>query len=243
MRRTYYDHEPVYQRLAAAGGMGWDDRAGVGGVGGGGAGSYEALGRFLASGLCPAAPAAGGAIRAIDLGCGGGQGAILLARRGFQVTGVDFAPTAVALGRANAAAARVEATFAVADCLDLSELAPGGAAGGSFALAVDNHTLHCLIGDDRRRYLAGAARLLAPGGTLFCETMSAEGMPDFGALGVDPVSRMDRHRTRYWVGRDELLAELAACGLDVADVQSRRQRDRPDPGDLLVVVARKRADG
>jgi hypothetical protein len=57
------------------------------------------------------------------------------------------------------------------------------------------------------------------------------------------VSRVDRHRTRYWVGRDELLAEFAASGLDVVDVQARQQPERPDPGDLLVVVARKVAAG
>lgn len=230
MRRAYYDHEPAYRELAAAGGRGWDDRRG-----GGGAcdGSHDGLGAFLASDLCPAR-APGATTRAIDLGCGGGQGAILLARRGFQVTGVDFAPTAIELARRNAARAQVAAEFRVADCLDLS-----GFASGSFALAVDNHTLHCLIGDDRRRYLAEVERVLARGGVFFCETMSAEGTPDFAALGVDPVSRVDGYHTRYWVLRDELLGEIAAAGLDVVDVRARRQRERPDPGDLLVVVGRK----
>lgn len=223
MRRAYYDHEPAYQRIAAAGGRGWDDREW-----GAGQDSYDALEKFLASRACPAPG------RAIDLGCGGGPGAIRLAQRGFATTGVDFAPTAVAIARANAAAAGVDIAFAVADCLDLRQFA-----GGSFDLAVDNHTLHCILGADRRRFLAEAARLLAPGGAIFSESMSAEGSPDFVALGVDPSTRIDRHRTRYWARREELLEEFRLAGLDVLDVRARSQPERPNPGDTLVVIARK----
>ena len=37
--------------------------------------------------------------RAIDLGCGEGDNAIFLAEHGFQVTAVDFAPSAIAKAR------------------------------------------------------------------------------------------------------------------------------------------------
>ena len=43
--------------------------------------------------------------RALDLGCGEGGDVLWLAERGWQVTGVDISPTAVARGRAAAAAA------------------------------------------------------------------------------------------------------------------------------------------
>lgn len=41
--------------------------------------------------------------RAIDLGCGEGDNAILLAQHGFQVTVVDFSPAAIAKAKASKA--------------------------------------------------------------------------------------------------------------------------------------------
>ena len=37
--------------------------------------------------------------RALDLGCGSGRASIYLARRGWQVDGVDFIPDAIELAR------------------------------------------------------------------------------------------------------------------------------------------------
>ena len=53
-------------------------------------------------------------------------------------------------------------------------------------LAVDNHVLHCIICDDRARFLLEVARVLRPGGLLFSESMSREGPVDFEQLGFDP---------------------------------------------------------
>lgn len=46
--RTYYDHEPAYQRIAAAGGTGWDDLSPEPVTG-----SYRALDELLASPFAP----------------------------------------------------------------------------------------------------------------------------------------------------------------------------------------------
>lgn len=221
MRRTYYDHEPAYRQIKDAGGRGWDDLHPQPAPG-----SYDALDAFLAGRTLTDS-------RAIDLGCGGGQASIRLARAGCSVLGVDFSPTAIELAKANAAKETADAEFLVADCLSMPEI-PSAA----FDLAIDNHTLHCLIEPgDRSRFLREARRVLRPGGQLFSETMSAEGDPDFAGLGVDPDSRIDRCRTRYWVGRDELRAELAEAGFAVRSMTLQPQPERPNPGCTIVTVA------
>lgn len=94
--------------------------------------------------------------RAIDLGCGTGTNLITLATHGWQVTGVDFAPRAIALARRKVRAAGVQADLAVGD---VTAIHPAGA---RFDLALD---IGCFHGIDRRdAYLASLERLLAPAG-------------------------------------------------------------------------------
>jgi len=60
--------------------------------------------------------------RAIDLGCGTGGNAVFLAQHGFEVTGVDFAPSAIAKARRRAEAAGVEVAFVVDDLTNLQKI-------------------------------------------------------------------------------------------------------------------------
>ncbi len=53
--------------------------------------------------------------RAIVLGCGSGTNAIYLASKGFEVTGVDVSPTALAIAAEKARKADVEVDWMVAD--------------------------------------------------------------------------------------------------------------------------------
>jgi SAM-dependent methyltransferase len=219
-QRVYYDHEPAYARIAAAGGTGWDDLF-PGQV----FDSYGALDRFLAS---PFTPARG---RAIDLGCGGGQASRRLASRGYEVTGVDFSETAIALARAHVTDDR--ARFVVGDCVALGEVA-----GAELDLAIDNHVLHCLLGGDRGRFLREAARVLRAGGILFSETMSREGELDAAKLGIDPITFVSRNGNRYWTTRTELDDELARAGFEV--VFRDDYEAGPGEGRNLVTYARRR---
>ena len=55
--------------------------------------------------------------KTIDLGCGAGNYAIYLASVGFDVTGVDIAPTAIEIAKENAKRQGIKCTFVVADVL------------------------------------------------------------------------------------------------------------------------------
>jgi 2-polyprenyl-3-methyl-5-hydroxy-6-metoxy-1,4-benzoquinol methylase len=96
--------------------------------------------------------------RAVDLGAGDGRNAIWLARRGWDVTAVDFSLVAIDRGRALAAAAGVHVEWELADLL---EWTPGDR---QFDL-VTLFFIH-LPRDERRDVYARAAAAVAPGGTL-----------------------------------------------------------------------------
>lgn len=122
--------------------------------------------------------------RVLDVGCGTGSLAVLLAQSGHDVTGVDFSPRMVEQARAKAAAAGVPATFVVGDA------AAPPSEDRSFDVVLCRHVLWALPDPDDalRRW----TRLLAPGGRL----LLVEGRwSSGGGLPVDEVRRLvRRHR-------------------------------------------------
>lgn len=102
------------------------------------------------------APAPG---RALDVGCGLGDTAEDLARRGFEVIAFDVAPSAIEGARRRFPASRVD--YRVADLLRLpAELA------GAFDLVVECYTLQVLPPEARARAVASLRRTPRPGGAL-----------------------------------------------------------------------------
>ena len=95
--------------------------------------------------------------RALDLGCGSGVFSVWLAKKGYEVTGLDFIPRAIAMAKARAEAEGVQVNLVNTDLLTWT-------APGQFDLIVDSGCLHSLIGGDVRRYKEQLVRWLAPGG-------------------------------------------------------------------------------
>lgn len=96
--------------------------------------------------------------RAIDLGCGEGDNAVFLARHGFTVTAIDFAPAAIAKAARKAADARVHVEFVVDDRTRLRGVS------GQFDLLVDYGTFDDLGLRQRDDYVRHVLPLARPGG-------------------------------------------------------------------------------
>jgi len=97
--------------------------------------------------------------RAIDLGCGAGNYAVYLGSRGFEVTAIDFSPTAIEIAKHNARRKGVRVNFMVGDVTtDLDRLDE------RFDFAYDWGLLHHILPADRDRYVANVAGLLNPAG-------------------------------------------------------------------------------
>lgn len=109
----------------------------------------------------------------LDAPSGDGRIARELARRGFNVTGVDFNPRVLDAGREFARAAQVDVHFATADIREL----PFDA---EFDAVISWFTSYGYFDDaGNLQYLAGLARALRPGGRLVIDLHVAEGIYTF----------------------------------------------------------------
>jgi SAM-dependent methyltransferase len=145
--------------------------------------------------------------RVLEIGCGAGNMSGWFALRGFDVTGIDISPTAVAWANERAIAG---ARFIVGDVV---EEIPG-----AYDLVIDGHCLHCIIGADRARLLANVRNVLAPGGRFFVATMCGDvTIPELRAC-FDPVTRcqvVGGIAYRYIGDAPAILEELSNAGFEV----------------------------
>jgi SAM-dependent methyltransferase len=100
--------------------------------------------------------------RALDLGCGTGTDSIYLTEHGWEVTGVDMVPKALAMARLKAAAADVHPHFVEGDVTRLQDF---GIDGG-YNLLFDFGCFHTLPADRRDAYVESVSAAAAPGATL-----------------------------------------------------------------------------
>jgi cyclopropane fatty-acyl-phospholipid synthase-like methyltransferase len=101
---------------------------------------------------------------AITLGCGVGRETLYLAKKGFDVIGLDFSPTAIAHARRRAKAAGVDVRFIVDDLTNLQHVS------GTFDLVTDFGALNDLSQDARDLYMKSVFPLTKHGGkyVMFC---------------------------------------------------------------------------
>ena len=106
----------------------------------------------------------------LDVGCGTGEHTILLSRLGYDVVGLDAAPTAIERARANAAAklGHGSAKFLVGDAMRLADQP-------TYQTILDSALFHIFDDTDRPRYVAGLHRACRPGGLVFVLALSDRG--------------------------------------------------------------------
>ena len=148
-------HEDIYARRLAHGVHGWDD------------GTFDAFAmRELVCAWLAVSNAAAPGARVLELGCGTGALACMLAAQGFRVTAIDVSASAIQFARSMAARRSVAIEFEVGNVCDRV------ASAGHFDVVIDSHLLHCIaFPDERRRLLAGVSAALAPGGEFWVDTM------------------------------------------------------------------------
>jgi len=100
----------------------------------------------------------------LDAGCGFGDNAIYLAKKGHRCVGFDFSDRAIEVANKRASEAGVShlCEFLVADALDAQA---GGLRGRRFGTVLDSACLQCFDPTLQVKYIENMASLMAPGGS------------------------------------------------------------------------------
>jgi 2-polyprenyl-3-methyl-5-hydroxy-6-metoxy-1,4-benzoquinol methylase len=218
-RTNYLGHDKQYQKLRTEGKPGWSSEEDI----------REMLAfvevTLLKEGLNPSG-------RLLELGCGDGGLSLPLARMGFETCGIDIAPTAIAWAQEKAQAQGLSIDFRIGNVLDLPY------SDDFFDLVVDGHCLHCIIGEDRKKFLSQALRVTRPGGLFLVMTMCNEVSENF-RTHFDPVTRclVKEGVAGRYIGRSEdILREITEAGFRVKS--SSVTVDPSHQGDLKVAATK-----
>jgi SAM-dependent methyltransferase len=169
--------------------------------------------------------------KTIDLGCGAGNYAIYLASVGFEVTGVDISPAAIALAEANAKQKAVACRFVVADVLGgLAEITE------TFNFAFDWSLLHHIFPDQRERYVQTVQRLLAPGGQYLSVCFSDQD----GSFGGSGTYRQTPLGTVLYFSSEDELRELFAPYFDITASETVQVEGKAGPHLMNWVLMKKK---
>ncbi|WP_460207597.1 class I SAM-dependent methyltransferase [Scytonema sp. NUACC21] len=180
--------------------------------------------------------------RVLELGCGAGNIGLYLAFKGYEVVGVDIAPTAIEWAIENAKQANIEAIeFRVGDVLRLDEFSDE-----SFDIVLDSHCFHCIIGSDRSKFLQSAYRVLKSGGILSISSMCNE-VPDTEQMRkyFNPETRClmfkrnPKIAIRYIGWSNDIMQEVIQAGYLLQQMEILDPVDNKDLAMLLLVAQKK----
>jgi ubiquinone/menaquinone biosynthesis C-methylase UbiE len=96
--------------------------------------------------------------KALDICCGAGTNAVYLAKKGFEVIGIDISPTAVKFAKRKAEQAKVKIEVRVQNFLNLPF------ADQEFDFVFDMGCFHHVKPEDRLKFIKGVHRVLKSGG-------------------------------------------------------------------------------
>ncbi len=206
-----FDYNAQYRRLRETGARGWAGDQHERGV----AQASAMLDRLMRETCFPPPPA-----RVLELGCGNGLWALLMARKDYRAFGVDIAELAIEWARERFGEARLPGDFTQGDVCSMPFYGDA-----MFDIVADGACLHCLLGDQRAQCLAEVRRVLRPGGVFIVSSMC--GLPKSDGLKqhFDPETeqlRLYGRPYRTLKQADAIDREVAEAGFtivmrDVAD--------------------------
>ena len=114
--------------------------------------------------------------RALDIGCGRGDNATMLAINGCDVTGIDLVEDAINDAKAKAIRHHVKVNFVVGNVLQMDRLFIEA----EFDTIIDSGLFHVMTDEERPLFARQIYRVLKPGGKYFMLCFSDKEPGDYG---------------------------------------------------------------
>lgn len=90
----------------------------------------------------------------LDVGCGAGENTLFFSEKGYDITGVDFTPSAIAMAKQRAKQRHLNAKFIIQNVLELSNLHQ------KFDTLIDSGVFHVFDDEQRVHYVNSLASVL-----------------------------------------------------------------------------------
>ncbi|MFI1167931.1 class I SAM-dependent methyltransferase [Streptomyces sp. NPDC020801] len=120
----------------------------------------------------------------LDPGCGTGEDALHLAGKGYAVTGLDLSPTAISIAQHKAGERGLDATFEVANALELAGY------DGRFDTVIDCGLAHTFDAANLRTYAAALHRVCRPGAVVHVLSISDRGAEEMQARLAEAIEQI-----------------------------------------------------
>lgn len=111
---------------------------------------------------------------------------------------------------------------------------------------LDGHCFHCIIGEDRKLFLASVRRVLQPGGFFFVETMCGDVTNEDIKKHFDLQSRCyivkNSIAFRYVGFAEDILDEIRKADFHILHWEVKARKDREGQDNLLVEATKRSAN-
>ncbi len=191
IRKYYYDMEPAWAKIEAEGKVGWP---------------LESRACFTFLVLWSRKEAFKQKARVLEVGCGGGELALEIAKRDILVDACDFSESAIRICSKKSPPQNLN--FIVGNAMTHK-----GFPNPPYDYIIANQFLQGIIGGDRVFFLKRARENLAKDGVIIVSTLL--GIPEYLVQDVNEDTRVNSANTQYFADLDMFADELAQAGLKV----------------------------
>lgn len=222
IKKDYLAHDEVYKRLRENGCFGWDTEEGCKEF-------INQLNSFVGTDLLNYG-------KILELGCGNGSIISQIKSLQNECTGIDISPTAIEWAKDKYGHRGID--FQTGDAVLLT-----GYPANHYDVLLDGHCYHCIIGEDRQKFIESAGRVLKRGGHLIIMTMCGEVTSETNLKYFHHDTRCflksDGVATRYIALEEELRNEIKHSCFELIKEQILVRKEEDDQ-DLYCALLRKK---